>query len=114
MLAPTTGEATDTGEISFLELLHIAPGFDYPAHDFMPGDTRVHRVLPFIARLVDVGMANAAIENLKLDILRAWLASLDVHRGQWRCRTGGAISPRGYDKRGFMSASLFLLLLPFF
>ena len=38
-------------------------------NDFVAGDTRIVRVHPLIARLMDIGMADAAIKNIDLDII---------------------------------------------
>ena len=50
--------------------------FHHAADDFMAGHARVGCASPFIASNVDVGMADAAVKNLNLHIVRAGIAAL--------------------------------------
>jgi threonine dehydrogenase-like Zn-dependent dehydrogenase len=65
------------GEVARLETGRFGAGLGYPADNFMSRKARVHRVMPFVACLVKVGMANAAIEDFNLDILRSEVAALE-------------------------------------
>jgi hypothetical protein len=69
--------AADSGEVARLETGRFGAGLGYPADNFMSRKARVHRVMPFVACLVKVGMANAAIEDFNLDILRSEVAALE-------------------------------------
>ena len=46
-------------------------GLGYPADNFMTRKARVDCVMPFVACLMKVGMANAAIEDFDLDVVRS-------------------------------------------
>ena len=81
-------EAADAGEIAFLELRDLATDAADAADDLMSGNVRIDGVVPFVAGGMQVGMADAAIEDLDLDILRARIAALE---GGERERRGGRL-----------------------
>jgi hypothetical protein len=80
--------AADGGDVAFLEFLHRAAHLNDPADDFVPRHAGVdgrHDHLPFVAHLVQVGMANAAVQNFDLNVLRTRGAALQSerrHRGR--------------------------------
>jgi hypothetical protein len=65
------------------------------ANDLVARDHGKDRSAPFVARLVNVGMANAAIENIDQHIVGAWGAALE---GKGRKRRGCRLRRIG---RGF-------------
>jgi hypothetical protein len=67
----------DSGEVARLEKGRFSASLGHPADDFMSRKARVDRVTPFVACLMKVGMANAAIENFDLDVLRPGIAAVE-------------------------------------
>ncbi len=79
--------AAHAGNVSFLEFLHRAARFHHPADDLVPWDAGIHRghdALPFIAHLVQIGMAHPAIEDFNLHVLRTDGAAANAERRQPR------------------------------
>lgn len=60
-----------------------------PADDLVARHQRVHGNAPFVARLVDVGVAHAAVQDVDGDVIRARAAALERHGGQG---AGGGLS----------------------
>ena len=60
----------DSNEIALFKFSDIETGFGNAADDFMPRNTRINGVMPFVARLVKIGMANATIEYFDTHIGR--------------------------------------------
>jgi hypothetical protein len=74
-LTVVTGSArihhtADSNEIALFEFSYIETGSGNATYDFMSRNTRINGVVPFIACLVKVGMANATIEYLDTHIAR--------------------------------------------
>jgi hypothetical protein len=85
MAMPTTVDhATDAGQITDLEATDAVTDGDHAANDFVPGDTGILGVVPLAASRVQIRMANAAIQNLDLHILRARVAAVQFERVQAR------------------------------
>src|SRR4051812_43284672 len=82
-------------DIPFLEPLHGGTCFDHAADNFMPWNAWVNCVLPLIARGMQIRVADTAIENLYLHILRARFAPGNRERCQRRCCIGKAVSACG-------------------
>jgi hypothetical protein len=78
--------------VANLVLGNFGANFGHTADNLMAGDAGVDCVLPLVASLVDVGVADAAKENLNFNISLAWLASSDVHRGEGVLGGGGSES----------------------
>ena len=78
--------AADRGEIAGLELRHVAANLHDAADDFMAGDHGIDGVPPFVAGLVQVGVADAAVEDLDDHIGGERVATLDGKgaSGKWR------------------------------
>lgn len=57
--------ASHAHRVARLELGHRGTDFCHGSDDFVPGHHGVFRVLPFVANLVQVGVANAAVEHLE-------------------------------------------------
>ena len=72
--------AADGGEVAFLEFAHLGAGLDHAADNLVTGHDRISCVGPFVARGVQVGVANAAVEDVDLYVLRAGFAALE---GKW-------------------------------
>jgi hypothetical protein len=74
--------------------------------DLMPRNDWIDRLSPFVARHVQIGVTDAAVEDLDLDIVRANVAALNVERRErslWGlCRVGGGKSSAilGRRRRG--------------
>ncbi len=76
--------ATDGGDIAFLEFFNMRAGLHDPPDDFVAGHARISGAAPFIAGGVQIGMADAAVKNLDLNIVRAGIATLKVERRERR------------------------------
>src|SRR5207248_7970779 len=89
--------AADRSEIPGLVLGNRRADFGDTADDFMAGDNRVirgHELAPLVADRMEVGVANAAEEDLDLHVVVSWIASFDLGGGQRRCGTGSGVSLR--------------------
>ncbi len=69
--------ASDGGEVALLEKGRFGASLGYPADNFMSRKARVDRIMPFVAGLMKVGMANAAIDNFDLDVLWSRVAAVE-------------------------------------
>ena len=88
-------EATHADGVADLEFRHPAADGRHAAHDFVAGHGRVLGEMPFIPREMQVGVADAAVENLDLHVARERLAALDHGRAQ---RGGGAGGGEGFGR----------------
>ncbi len=89
------GEASDGG----------ADGGD-AADDFMAGDARVlrgHEFGPFVASLMEIGVADTTEEDLDLDVGGGELATLEHVAGKGRCRTGGRVGSGGDHPQAYQA-----------
>ena len=87
--------AADGGEVAGLEFGYGGADFGDAADDLVAGNAGVdggHHAAPLIARLVKVGVADAAEENLDLHIVLGWIAPRDRGGCKRRCRTGSGVS----------------------
>jgi hypothetical protein len=66
--------AANCREIAFLEFFHVAADRHNPADNLMTRNARIIRSTPFAARRVNIGMTNAAIQDLDFDVIREWIA----------------------------------------
>src|SRR5258706_795832 len=67
-------QTSDRGDVALLEFLHGAAGFDHAADDLVARYNGIrcrHDALPLVAHLVQVCMADAAVENFDLHVLVA-------------------------------------------
>lgn len=69
--------AADADHVAGLETRHFRAGRRHAADDLVARHHRVDRVAPLVARLVQVGVADASVEDLDLDVEIAQRASLD-------------------------------------
>ena len=91
-MAAAVDHAADAGEVARLELADPATDGNDAADDLVTGHRRIKRVLPLVAGGVDVRMADAAIEDLDLHIVRARVAPFDLVGGQRAAGVEGRIS----------------------
>jgi len=84
-------EAADAHQIARLVLCHVRAHRGHTADDFMTRHHRIHRVLPFVASLMQVRMAHAAKQHFHLHIMSAQFAALDFERGERRAGVGRGI-----------------------
>jgi hypothetical protein len=110
-VAARIDEAADAGEVTDLHLLDVRADVRDPAHDLVARDHREDRLAPLFAGLMDVRMADAAEQNIDLDVVRADRAALDRRRSErlFRGRDGidsglHAGSLAGYSQLGSSAA----------
>ncbi|MNH36600.1 hypothetical protein D3C79_974080 [compost metagenome] len=65
------------------------------AYDFVARHQRVNGNAPLIAGLMDVGMADAAVENLDGNVVRPWAATFEFHGGEGSGGRLGGVSDGG-------------------
>jgi len=94
-VAAGVDHATDTDQVADLVRGDLVTHRGDPANDLVAGHQRVHGDAPFVARLVDVGMANATVEDLDGDVVRARGAALEGHGGQGAGRGLGGVTDGG-------------------
>src|SRR5205823_7447821 len=78
--------------------------------DLVAGHNRVHsghELAPFVAHRMQIGVADAAKENVDLHVALRRIASRDYSRGQWRCFTDSRVSFR-FVRRWMHAFKLFL------
>src|SRR5947209_1875495 len=69
----------------------------YTADDLVAGNNRVirgHELAPLVADRMEIGVADAAEEDLDLHVAVSRIATLDLSGGQRRCRAGSRVSLR--------------------
>ena len=71
--------------VTRLELRNITADACHSSDDLMARNHRVGAPSPFVARLVNVGVADAAIKNVDYDIVRARVAPLKLEWRNGRC-----------------------------
>src|SRR5207249_2910703 len=84
-------ETADADGVAGLESGHVAADRRHMTDDLVARHAGVDRPLPLRADLVEVGMADAAISDVDLDVARAGLAPLDGDRLQRLVGGVGAI-----------------------
>jgi hypothetical protein len=68
----------DSRNIAHFEFAHRVARSRYSPDDFVARHHRVHRLSPLVARHVQVGMANAAEENVDGNFARAWFTAREI------------------------------------
>ena len=91
-------EAADAGEVAWLEFSDLRTDLGDTAYDFVTWHGGVLSEVPLVAREVEIRVADAAVENLYLDIAIGELAARDSRSGE---RRGGARRGVGFDGIGF-------------
>jgi hypothetical protein len=84
--------ATNGRQVAFPEIFHIASDFHNPADDLVARDARISGAAPFAPRGVDIGMANAAKEDVDLDVARFGIATVERKRSEGRSFGTGSIA----------------------
>ena len=83
-------QAADGGEVAGLEFGDGGADLGDAADDFVAGDAGVdggHDAAPLVAGLVEVGVADAAEEDLDLDVVAGW-----DRGGRWWKRLNGEVA----------------------
>ena len=102
--------AARSGEIVDLEAGDGGANGSDAADDFMAGDARVlrgHECGPFVASLMEIGVADATKEDFDLYVGWGWWAALNDVAGEGRCGAGGGVSS-GVDHPQAYQAEVFL------
>src|SRR6266566_9496774 len=89
--------AADRGEIPGLVLGDCRPDLDNTADDLVAGDNRIirgHELAPLVADRMEIGVADAAEEDLDLHVPVSWIATVDFSGGQPRCRSRSGVRLR--------------------
>jgi len=73
----------DGGEVALFEFVDVVADAGDPAHDLVPRDNRIDGITPFVARLAQIRMAYATIEDLDPDVVRAREAAGNSESAQW-------------------------------
>ena len=81
-------QTTDAGDVAFLELLDVRAGFRDASDDFMARHAGISGALPFVAGGMHVRVADAAVKNLDLHVVRAGITAL---KSEGRERRRGAL-----------------------
>ena len=73
-------EAANGGDVAFLEFFDVRADLDDASDDFLARHARVGGAVPFVAGNMHVRVADAAVKNLDLHIVRAGIPALKVER----------------------------------
>ena len=95
-LAARVHEAADGGGIADLELADLGPDRRDAAQNLVTRDDRVDGCPPLVARGVEVGVADAAVEDVDLDIRWTGVAAGDGERPE---RAGLVECGKGRNRR---------------
>jgi hypothetical protein len=85
--------AAHAGQVAGLEAGDFLPDLLHPSDDFVPGHHGESRAAPFVPRLVEIGVADAAEENLDVDVVRSGRSALEVERHERRPGARGGVAP---------------------
>src|SRR5690606_7531823 len=83
-------------ELALLELRDVTADRRDPTDDLVARDHRVAGGEPLAAREVEVRMADAAVEDVDRDVLRAGRTALDGDRGEGSGGVGNAVGGSGH------------------
>jgi methyl coenzyme M reductase alpha subunit len=75
-----------------LNFLHARTGLGHAPDDFVSRHAGISRAIPFVARLMHIGVADAAIKDLDFDLIRAGVAVLKRERRERRGGVDGGVS----------------------
>jgi hypothetical protein len=70
------------GQVAYAEFGHVVSNGHYGPDDFVPGNHRKNGAAPFVADLVQIGMANATIFYIEPNVMRTQFASFEKPRGK--------------------------------
>ena len=88
----TVDQATDADGVAEFELLHSGSHGGHASDDLVAWDARVQSVVPLVARGVEVGVTDSAVQDVNRNILVAGRTALDRERCQSCSRSGCGIS----------------------
>jgi len=92
----------DGRELSELELFGRASHPNDPPYDLVAGNEGIDRVAPLVARHVQVGVADAAVEDVNGDFRRAGLAAGKVEGRERGVSVGRTVAfAGGHEKNPF-------------
>ena len=77
-LAARIHHAADAGHVACLELPDAAADARHASDDLVAGHAGVEGALPLAPRLVEVGVAHPAIEDVDLDVARSGITAVDL------------------------------------
>jgi hypothetical protein len=95
-------ETANPDRIADLEPGDLAADRADESHDFVTWNARINRALPFGPHLVEVRVADAAISDVDLHIVRTRLAALDLDRLERPVGGIGAIGLGGAIRSGLL------------
>jgi len=87
-------KAAHTGEFAYLETGDMCAHFRDASYNFMAGYHGVDGSAPLIAYLVDIGVADAAVQDFDFDIVGSHRAAFNGERGEG---TGFGLGGEGVD-----------------
>ncbi|VVO45046.1 hypothetical protein PS726_06512 [Pseudomonas fluorescens] len=93
--AARVDHAANTDQVADFVLGDIRTDGSNFAYDFVAGHQRVNGNAPLVASLMDVGMADAAVENLDGNVVRPWAATFEFHGGEGSGGRLGGVSDGG-------------------
>ena len=76
------------------KFLTCSAGVRHAADNLVAGDARINRVVPFVARCVQVGVTHAAEKKLEPEVVRSDIAAIHGERCE---RVGGGGGAAGFD-----------------
>ncbi|PAV70940.1 hypothetical protein WR25_02188 [Diploscapter pachys] len=101
-MAAAVDHAADAGDVADLELRHVAADRGDATDDLVAGDAGVERPVPLAARGMEIGMADAAIEDVDRDVLGTGIAAFEVEGRERRVGSLGGIALGGGGHRKFL------------
>ena len=85
-------KAPDADQVIGLEFGDLTTRFDHAPNNFVPWHHGVDRASPFVAGLMDIGMADATVEDVDLHIVGLDVPALEA---EWSKRIRGALDSIG-------------------
>ncbi|MNF62514.1 hypothetical protein D3C84_441980 [compost metagenome] len=80
--AARVDHAANPDQVAYLVLSDIRTDRGDFSDDLVAGHQRVNGDTPFVARLVDIGVADAAVKDFDRDVIGARAAAFEFHRGE--------------------------------
>src|SRR5438445_4691910 len=82
-------ETADSGKLADFEAFHLGSDACHASDNFVAWDHGINRAAPLVSRLMDVRVADAAVENFDQHIVWTWFAPLKAEWFENRRRTFG-------------------------
>ncbi|MNR10547.1 hypothetical protein D3C85_1268040 [compost metagenome] len=98
-MAAGVDHAADAGVVAHLELADVLADLGDPADDLMARHHGIHGIAPVPARLVQVGMADAAVEDFDQYVVVARFAAGEIERDERGVGAVGGVAS-GLDHDG--------------